>query len=218
MPLIRAVLFDFGLVLSGPPDPIARRRMETILNTTHADLQAAYWRRRDDYDLGVLTGVGFWRTVGAELAHPPTDDELAQLLQADVDLWTQPNQPIIDWAAALQRAGISTGILSNMGDAMETGIIARFPWIGGFAHCTFSHRLGIAKPDERIYRHAISGIGKSAAETLFIDDRIENIEAARAVGLHAIEYSSHEDFLRALRDANFTGLPLPSPSITSSTP
>lgn len=218
MALIRAVLLDYGLVLSGPPDPIARRRMETILNTTHPDLQAAYWRHRDDYDLGILSGASFWRAVGAELAHPPTDEELAQLLQADVDLWTQPNQPMIDWAAALQNSGISTGILSNMGDAMETGIIARFPWMGGFAHRTFSHRLGIAKPDERIYRHAIADVGEPAEVTLFIDDRIENIQAARAAGLHAIQYSSHDDFLRAFHDANFVGLPLPADATTSRTP
>ena len=218
MPLIRAVLFDFGLVLSGPPDPTAQRRMETILNCTHSDLQGAYWRHRDDYDLGVLSGVSFWQTVGAELAHPPADEELAQLLQADVDLWTQPNQPMIDWAAALQSSGISTDILSNMGDAMEDGIIARFPWINGFAHRTFSHRLGIAKPDERIYRHAITALDKPANAILFIDDRIENIEAARAVGLRAIQYSKHDEFLRAFRDTNFTGLPSPAFSTTSSTP
>jgi putative hydrolase of the HAD superfamily len=211
MPLIRAVLFDFGLVLSGPPDPVAWRRMETALNTRDAGLSAAYWRHRDDYDLGILDGVSFWRTVGAELGHPPTDDELAQLLRADVELWTQPNQPMIDWAGALQRAGVSTGILSNMGDAMETGIVKRFPWVAGFAHCTFSHRLGVAKPDERIYRDAIAGAGEPAEATLFIDDRIENVRAGRAVGLHAIQYTSHEEFLRGFDEANFTGLPLPTP-------
>src|ERR1700761_7147188 len=218
MPLIRAVLFDFGLVLSGPPDPTAQRRMETILNTTPSDLQAIYWRHREDYDLGVLNGASFWRTVGAELAHPPTDEELAQLLHADVDLWTQPNQPMIDWATTLQSSGIPTGILSNMGDAMEDGIIARFPWINGFAHRTFSHRLGIAKPDERIYRHAIAALNEPGNAMLFIDDRVENIEAARAVGLHAIQYSKHEEFLYAFRDNNFTGLPSPAFSTTSSTP
>jgi len=129
MPPIRAVLFDFGLVLSGPPDPVARGRMETILNTTHPELREAYWRHREDYDLGVLSGVRFWRTVGAELGHLPSDEELAQLLEADVDLWTQPNQPMIDWATALQSADVTTGILSNMGDAMEGGIRARFPWL-----------------------------------------------------------------------------------------
>lgn len=218
MPHIRAVLFDFGLVLSGPPDPIARQRMETILNTTHSELRAAYWRHRDDYDLGVLNGVSFWRTVGAELAHPPTDEELAQLLQSDVDLWTQPNQPMIDWATTLQEVGISTGILSNMGDAMETGIISRCPWITRFSHLTFSHTLGIAKPDKRIYLHAIACVGQPADTILFIDDRIKNIEAARTLGLHAIQYTCHENFLREFEIANFAGLPLPTVATTSITP
>jgi putative hydrolase of the HAD superfamily len=211
MPPIRAVLFDFGLVLSGPPDPVAWRRMEIILDTTDSELSTAYWGHRDDYDLGILNGVSFWRTVGAELGHSPTDDELAQVLQADVELWTRPNQPMIDWAGTLQRAGVSTGILSNMGDAMETGIVERCPWVAGFSHCTFSHRLGIVKPDERIYLNAIAGTGEPADATLFIDDRIENVRAGRAVGLHAIQYTRHEEFLREFHEGNFTGLPLPTP-------
>ncbi len=210
MPQIHAVLFDYGLVLSGPPDPNAQRRMEAILNTTHPDLRAAYWHHRDDYDLGVLNGVSFWRKVGAELAHPPSDEELKQLLQADVDLWTQPNVPMINWATALQIANISTGILSNMGDAMETGIVDRFPWIGRFSSCTFSHRLGIAKPDERIYRHAIASVGEPAEVTLFIDDRLENVEAAHAAGLHAIQYTSHEEFLARVPSCWLQRLPAAS--------
>lgn len=209
MPSIRAVLFDFGLVLSGPPDPVAWRRMETILHTTNSELDTTYWRHRHNYDLGILSGVDFWRTVGAEVCHPPTDEELTQLLQADVDLWTQPNQPMIDWAIALQSAGIPTGILSNMGDAMETGILERCSWLGGFPHHTFSHRLRIAKPDERIYHHALSGVGHPAEATLFIDDRIENIETARTLGLHAVHYTSHDALIGALQDVNVTGLPLP---------
>lgn len=210
MPLIRAVLFDFGLVLSGPPDPVAQRRMETILNITDAELRPAYWRHREDYDLGILTGARFWQVVGSELGHSPTDDELAQLLAADVALWTQPNQPIIDWAFALQSAGTLTGILSNMGDAMEDGITARFPWVSNFTERTFSHRLGIAKPDERIYRHAISGLGVPPEQILFLDDRPENVEAARALHMQAIQYSRHEDFLRSFDDGSFTGVPRPS--------
>lgn len=218
MPLIRAVLFDYGLVLSGPPDPVAWRRMEIILNTGNDELHSAYWRHRLDYDLGVLNGVSFWRTIGAELEHPPSENELVGLLQADVDLWTQPNQPMIDWAAALQDAGISTGILSNMPDAMEAGIVARSAWIARFQHSTFSHNLGIVKPDERIYRHAIAAVGEPAEATLFIDDRIENVDAARAVGLQAIQYTGHEEFLRTLHSANFTGVPLATIPITSGTP
>jgi putative hydrolase of the HAD superfamily len=214
--LIRAVLFDFGLVLSGPPDPSAQRRMETILHTAHPELGAAYWRYRDDYDLGVLTGPRFWHSVADDLGHPLAGDELAQLLEADVDLWTQPNQPIIDWAASLQNAGTCTGILSNMGDAMEAGIAERMPWLANFPHRIFSHRLGVAKPDERIYRHAIAALGIAPGQTLFLDDRIENVEAARAVGLNAIQYTGHQSFLRELSAGGFAGLPLPATSTSRS--
>jgi putative hydrolase of the HAD superfamily len=214
MPLIRAVLFDFGLVLSGPPDPSARRRMEQILNTTHPELRTAYWRYRNDYDLGILTGTRFWHSVADDLGHPLTDGDLAQLLEADVDLWTQPNQPLIDWAGALQSAGTLTGILSNMGDAMEAGIADRLPWVANFPTRIFSHRLGVAKPDQRIYRHAIAAVGIPSHEMLFLDDRIENVEAARAIGINSIQYPNHQDFLREFSAGGFTGL-TPPVTITS---
>ena len=188
--------------------------MQAILNTTHAELEVPYWRHRHDYDLGVLSGIDFWRTVGEQLRHSPSDDELRKLLQADVELWTQPNQPMINWALALQRIGVTTGILSNMGDAMETGILERWSWLAGFKHQTFSHRLRIAKPDERIYHHALNGTGHAPEATLFIDDRIENVEAARKLGLHAIQYTNHDSFIRAFQDAQVMGLPLPTSPIT----
>jgi FMN phosphatase YigB (HAD superfamily) len=96
---------------------------------------------------------------------------------------------MIDWAAALQRAGIQTGVLSNVGDAMEAGIVARFPWLAKFNHRTFSHRLGMAKPDAAIYRHAAEGLGVAADEILFVDDLEENVAAARAAGNE--RYSVH---------------------------
>lgn len=210
MPLIRAVLFDYGMVLTGPPDPLAWRRMETTLSASDPEFHDAYWRHRHDYDLGVLSGARFWHAVASDLKRSLTAAELNTLLEADIDLWTQPNQPMIDWAAKLQSSGMTTGILSNMGDVMETGIMARCPWLANFAHHTFSHRLGIAKPDERIYQSALDAISSSADETLFIDDRIENIEAARAIGIHAIQYGTQDAFLRELQCCGFSGLPLPS--------
>jgi putative hydrolase of the HAD superfamily len=209
MPEIRAVLFDYGLVLSGPPDPLAWGRMQTVLNVADPDFHDAYWRHRHDYDLGVLDAYKYWHTVAADVGRSLTSTELDALLAADVDLWTQPNQPMIDWAQSLQSAGTRTAILSNMPEAVENGILRRFPWMAQFTHHTFSHRLGIAKPDERIYSHAISAVAVAPEEALFIDDRIENIEAARALGIHAIQYVSHDAFLRELESRRFSGLLLP---------
>lgn len=211
MPQIQAVLFDYGLVLSGPPDPLAWRRMQAILNVKDPEFHDAYWRHRHNYDLGVLDGRAYWHAVAADLNRSFDAEQLGALIHADVELWTQPNQPMIDWAHALQSAGTRTAILSNIGDAMETGITQRFPWLAQFAHQTFSHRLRIAKPDERIYRHTITALSVAPEEALFIDDRIENVDAARAVGIHAIQYVSHEAFLRELDSCGFSGLALPVP-------
>lgn len=217
MPLIRAVLFDYGLVLTGPPAAAAWARMQVILDATDPRFHDAYWHSRHDYDLGVLNGITFWQTVGTNLGRTPTDSEIADLIEADIDLWTVPNQPMIRLAATLQKADITTGILSNIGDAMENGILHRCAWLSKFSHLTFSHRLGIAKPDERIYRVAIDGLRHAPQETLFIDDRIENVEAARRVGLNAIQYTSHEAFLQSFDDAGIEGLPLPAERAMSQT-
>jgi putative hydrolase of the HAD superfamily len=192
---IQAVLFDYGMVLSGPPDPSAWTRLKQVFRAEEAPFHAAYWSHRDAYDRGILNADTYWPTVARDLHQTLTPTQLTELLAADTALWTQPNQPMIDWAAHLQRSNIKTGILSNMPDAMETGILAHFPWLHNFPHVTFSHRLRIAKPDPAIYQHAIDGLATPAAAILFLDDREENIAAARTAGLTAIQYTTHEPFL-----------------------
>ena len=206
---IRSVLFDYGLVLSGPPDPAAREEMKQILGVDEERFRAIYWRHRDDYDRGTLNSVAYWERVAHDLHRPLDAKKLSALIAADNAHWTQPNQAMIDWAAALQSAGIKTGILSNIGDAMEAGIVARFPWIADFTHRTFSHRLGIAKPDAAIYQHSAEGLGVPTGEILFVDDREENVAAARAAGMHAIQYIDHADFLQQMQAAGFSGLIAP---------
>jgi putative hydrolase of the HAD superfamily len=207
---IDAVLFDYGMVLSGPPDPVARKQMEQIAGADEHALHAAYWRFRDAYDRGTVDGLTYWREVGKELGVSFDDASLQALIDADTRHWTQPNEPMIAWAKSLQRAGIKTGVLSNIGDAMESGIRARFPWLAAFDHHTFSHRLGIAKPDPEIYRHAIEGLGVPAGEILFIDDREENILAARAAGMVAVQYTSHDEFVREMKRLGLERLLFPA--------
>jgi putative hydrolase of the HAD superfamily len=209
MTTIKAVLFDYGRVLSGPPDPTAREEMKRILGVDEERFKAIYWKHRDDYDRGTLNSVAYWEHVARDLHRPLDARELSTLISADNDVWTQPNQAMIAWAAALQRAGILTGVLSNMGDAMEAGIVARFPWLAEFNHKTFSHRLGMAKPDAAIYRHAAEGLGVAAEEILFVDDLAENITAARAAGMNAIQYTGQAEFEAAMRAAGWGRLLTP---------
>ena len=204
-PHIRAVLFDYGLVLTGPAHPPAWERMKSLLQAGEASFHAAYWRSRQDYDSGALTGEAYWQQVATDL-HQPNGANLQALIEADTDLWTQPNQPMIDWAASLQRAGIFTGILSNLGDAMEAGVRERCPWLHAFNHLTFSHRLRTTKPDPTIYAHAAGGLGVEPGAILFIDDREDNIAGALAAGMQAIRYLDQESFVIAMQTAGLDQL------------
>ncbi len=197
---ICAVLLDYGKVLSAAPAPEDWRRLEAVLGAEPERFETAYWKYRDAYDRGALSAQRYWETVAGEIGNPLDAQPLGvrtlhALIDADTVVWTRPNTAMMDWAARLHRAGIKTGILSNIGDAMEVGVLERFPALADLSHHTFSHRLGVAKPDAAIYRHAVEGLGAPAEDILFVDDKEENIRGAREAGMAAIQYSSHGAFV-----------------------
>jgi HAD superfamily hydrolase (TIGR01509 family) len=53
----------------------------------------------------------------------------------------------------------------------------------------FSHRLKVAKPDPDIFRLALQTIGSTAQHTIFVDDLLENVLAARAIGMRAFQFT-----------------------------
>lgn len=203
---IQAVLFDYGMVLSGPPDPAAWARIRTITGLEEEPLQREYWAHRHDYDRGALTGVDFWHMVAEGAGVALTPAQISGLLDADTDLWGQINQPMLDWAQRLQRAGVRTGILSNIGDAMTDGLLRKHEWLNAFDHRTWSYALKLAKPELEIYRAAAAGLGTPAENILFIDDRPENIAAALAARMQAIRYGDHADFEREMHERGLDDL------------
>ena len=118
---------------------------------------------------------------------------------------------MVAWQQQLKRAGLKTAILSNMGDAVMESIEREFAWIHGFDVLVWSYQLGIAKPDPEIYRHVMAKLGTKPEETLFLDDKRINIEAALALGMKAIEFSTVEQLRLDLVSAGLDGaLPLPA--------
>jgi putative hydrolase of the HAD superfamily len=199
---VQAVLFDYGMVLSGPPDPAAWVRMLDIANLSEEQLHIGYWTHRHAYDRGNLTAESFWTRAAAPTHAIVTPSQLAALIAADIDYWSTLNLPMVAWARTLQQAGILTGILSNMPHDLESGLRARHHWIDDFPHHTWSHSLKLAKPEPAIYRHAVDGLQTPPDTILFIDDKEENIAAAKALGIQAIQYKTHNTFEGEMRRRN----------------
>ena len=168
--------------------------MRAVTGLSEEDFSSAYWAPRRAYDRGTHTGEAYWIEVGKHAGLTLEDAQVAALVEADTALWTQPNQPMIDWAQRLQTAGTKTGILSNLGDEMMIGVLERFPWLAQFDLLLWSHTLLLAKPEPEIYRNAEEGLGVTPAEILFIDDREDNIDGAIAAGMQAIRYLDQDSF------------------------
>jgi len=207
---IRAIIFDYGMVLSQPADPAAHARMVAISGLPAEALDRAYWRHRHEYDLG-LTGAQFWSRVAADNAATFTHQQIEALIEADVLMWTSVNEEMLSWVIALQNAGFRTAILSNMTHEIMTFMCREHGWLAHFNHLTWSCELGMAKPDPAIYLHTCEKLGVAPAEALFLDDKPENVAAARATGLHALQFTSVEQLRRDLESSGLdTELPLPS--------
>ena len=64
-----------------------------------------------------------------------------------------------------------------------------------------SHLIGFCKPDPRAYRAALDRMGAAAAETVFVDDLAENVEAARALGFRAFQSTTPGELIQGLQRA-----------------
>jgi putative hydrolase of the HAD superfamily len=187
---LRAVIFDYGMVLTGPPDPEAHAALLRITGLPLDRFESLYWADRHAYDAGKLTGLAFWqkllREAGLRMS-PATIDELNHW---DARMWTTQNPAMLAWTEQLKQRGLLTAILSNMGDSVLANIEREFLWIHSFDVLIWSFQHLMAKPDPAIYHLVLEKLNVRPKEALFLDDKLLNVEAAQALGMKALEFST----------------------------
>lgn len=207
---LRAVVFDYGMVLSGPPAPAAIEQMLRITGLDAPRLNELYWADRHAYDEGKVTGLEFWRSLARDGGLSLGEHELAELNDWDARMWSTENRSMVEWQRLLKERGLKTAILSNIGDHVHEGLVREFNWLGRFDVLVWSYQLRIAKPDPAIYRYALEQLGVEAGEALFVDDKPINVEAARALGMKAVVFSTVERLRKELITMGLDAeLPLP---------
>ncbi len=207
---VQAVIFDYGMVLTGEPNARSMQEILRITGMTREQIEPLYWADRHAYDEGKLNGISFWQKLLRDAGLNLPEGAVEELNAHDAHYWTTENPRMIAWQHQLKSAGIKTAILSNMGDAVHESIEAAFPWIQNFDHRTWSYQLGVAKPDPKIYEHTLEKLGVCAEESLFIDDKQANIDAARKLGFKTMLFTTieklREDLIQKGLDSE---LPMP---------
>jgi putative hydrolase of the HAD superfamily len=207
---LRAVVFDFGMVLTSVPDPAAHEELVRITGLSEERLDSLYWADRHAYDEGKLTGLAFWQKLCRDAGLSLSPAAIDELNLWDARMWTTQNPTMVAWQQRLKERGLLTAILSNMGDNVHANIQREFAWLARFDLLVWSYELRLAKPDPAIYTHLLEKLGTRPEETLFLDDKPVNIEAARALGMKGIVFSTVEQ-LRADLVAQRLDAELPLP-------
>ena len=123
---LRAVIFDYGMVLTGQPSAEAHDAMLRITGLPHDEFESAYWADRHAYDEGKLTGLEFWQNIARDAKLNLDAAAIDELNQWDARMWTTQNPAMLAWQQQLKERGIHTAILSNMGDTVLANIEREF--------------------------------------------------------------------------------------------
>ena len=183
------VMFDYGGVVSHPLSPQDLASLAGAAGVSVPDLEGAYWEWRPAYDLAELDAAGYWRRVGRSLGRSFSDAKISELSRLDSVAWLRLQAGTVALIEDLAAAGLPLALLSNApGELAEA--IGGLPVAAHFGHLFFSCQLKLAKPDPRCYSRALAGLGASAEDVIFIDDRSENVAAAAALGLRSVRFTS----------------------------
>ena len=204
---VRAVVFDYGNVLSLDQSPDSPRDMARICRLAVDTFIERYWEPRLAYDRADLDGKAYWESVARERADSLTPTVLAELYDADSRGWGNSNPSMLSWVEQLRGAGIRVAILSNMPLEVSLFLRKNKSWLSVFEPLIFSCDVRTVKPEAAIYRHCLELLQLAPEEVLFLDDKQVNVEAARGAGMHSLVFETVGKTLPLVRDQ--FDLPMP---------
>ena len=185
--MIKGIVFDIGGVLIRTQDQSYRRKWETRLGLEPGGAAQLIFNS----DLGRQAQVGrvtlqeVWAWAGELLGL--SADELAAF---EHDFWAgdRLDHDLVCYIRELH-ARYRTALLSN-GWAHDGRAMAEELGLADcFDVCVVSAEVGVTKPDPRIYHITLERLAIFPAEAVFVDDFIENVEAARRIGMQAVHFT-----------------------------
>ena len=197
---VRAVFLDLGNVLVRiHTDPLRRRlpdpeAAERLFADPPHPLKVAL-------DTGRIEPAEFHARLAAELGLDMDYQEFTRL-------WTSIFTPEPEVERMVERLAshLPVYLLSNTDPIHFDYIRRRIPVLDRLAGWVLSYEVGSLKPDPAIFRKALERAGTPAHATVYVDDMPRYVEAARALGIRAVQYRSPARLGREL--GSITGLQL----------
>lgn len=208
---IEAVIFDFGGVLTSSPfEAFARFETERglpidiIRRTNAANHLENAWARFERAEVDIDTFDTLFAEESRALGAEVRGRDVLPLLQGDL-------RPEMVEALKRIKAGLKTGCITNNLPANAIGsMTGRSLYIAEvmvlFDHVIESAKIGLRKPDPRIYKMMVETLKVDPRNCVYLDDLGVNLKPAREMGMTTIKVTSGAQAIAELEKA--TGLRL----------
>lgn len=201
--MIKGIIFDVGGVLHTEEMKHVHRDIADTLGISR-ELEREIWDELDPkHSTGKITEEEFWQEfLKKSNAKKPLPRE--SLLAREQTRRYTIIAEVIDLVKALKALGYKLAILSNTikihADInKKAGLYKEFPLL------ILSYEVGLRKPDPQIFKLALEKLETEPEETIYIDDKEENVEAARNMGINSILFQNSKQLKQSLADFNVLG-------------
>lgn len=207
---IQAVLFDFGGVFTDSPfhavadfgtdigaEPAQVTRI--VFGSYEHDGQHP-WHRLERGEMTLEAAREQIQALGREEG---LDVDIYTLFMkmAGNNAGADSRRPLVERVRQLRTDGYRTGIITNNVAEFGEGWRGLIPVDELFEFVVDSSSVGVRKPDPAIFTIALEQLGLPPEQTVFLDDYRANVDAARTLGLNAIEVTTDLDAAIAELDA-----------------
>src|SRR6476660_7006544 len=208
---VEAVIWDFGGVLTTSPfEAFARYETERglpadiIRHTNAANHLENAWAKFERAEVDIETFDHLFATESLALGAEVRGRDVLPLLQGDL-------RPEMVEALKRIKARFRTGCITNNLPANAIGsMTGRSLYVAEvrvlFDHVIESAKIGLRKPDPRIYRMMVEALKVDPKSCVYLDDLGVNLKPAREMGMTTIKVASGAQAIGELEAA--TGLKL----------
>lgn len=197
--MIKAIVFDIGGVLIRTEDQTGRQMLEEKyqLPSGGADDLVFNSPPAVESTVGLVEREMIWQHVAEQLSLTPHE-----LKAFKVAFWggDQIDRKLLEHLESLKKTHI-TALLSNAWMNTRQYLADQFQIIEGTTvdYILISSELGTAKPDKKVYHILGETLQCNFDQILFVDDFIENIQAAQELGIKTIHYQPGMDLIRQIK-------------------
>jgi epoxide hydrolase-like predicted phosphatase len=188
--MIKAIIFDYVGVVVRQFSPKFFEYISKLKNLDQEEVKLIFKKHWMPVKIGKISYDVFWQGMAKDLEL--TTEEVEDTKQFILNLF-EPSKKTLDVIRELGKK-FKLYLLSNSCEWSEESY--KFHGVNSlFEKEFFSHKVGLAKPDIKIYELAIKDIGLKPEEIIFIDDKLDNVTAANNAGLNGILFENIEDLI-----------------------